>query len=85
MLKRDIETLKLLKNIKINSKMINIKNIHNYDVNDCINNTVFDTINQLSGLKVFYTLNHVSHISRNVISFTDKNNIIKKITTDWFY
>lgn len=85
MLKRDIETLKLLKNIKINSKMINIKNIHNYDVNDCINNTVFDIINQLSGLKVFDTLNHVSHISRNVIIFTDKNNIIKKITTDWFY
>jgi hypothetical protein len=85
MLKRDIETLKLLKNIKINSKMINIKNIHNYDANDCINNTAFDPINQLSELKVFNTLNHVSKISRNVIIFTDKNNIIKKITTDWFY
>ena len=85
MLKRDIETLKLLKNIKINSKMLNIKNIHNYVANDCINNTVFDTINQLSELMVFDTLNHVSKISRNVIIFTDKNNIIKKITTDWFY
>lgn len=85
MLKRDIETLKLLKNIKINSKMINIKNIHNYTANDCINNPVFDIINQLSGLMVFDTLNHVSQISKSITIFNDSNNIVKKITIDWFY
>lgn len=68
-LRDDIKKIKLLKDIDINSKMINIEYIHRYDINYSEYNT---------GIIINEIKNHFTRSHRSIRFYVD-DNIIKKI------